>query len=307
MSSTEVDLAITPEAPGDVSVTLTSVFSSSGAELIDPPTFVITYNGASLSAAAVLACSRYAILSVSSTKAVELYAIHYTRSLAITPDASLIMTSGKKMDSLSDTSYSLNITDLSPLTEYVAYISGREPFGPSIANSVSDTRISFTTVNDGEKPSEGKQCPKGWNLSDGLLLYSQCSDHGMCSDSGCICYSPYTGESCCEIATDSTVAANATHHILHTTITMSVDWGENNDSELITYLQTSIRLAASAAADISSSSLAIRVWDMEEEVSASKMIRGLETRRRGRPGILPYIWTFTTPNLRIHVGMRVYW
>ena len=85
---------------------------------------------------------------------------------------------------------------------------------------------------------------------------------------------------------------------------MYVDWGENSDDELIAYLKTSIRLAASTAADVSSASLAIRVWEMkeaEEEKVESKMIRGLEKRRRGHPGILPYIWAEESSNLRIHV------
>ena len=305
-STTEVELSVTPEAPGDVSVTVSAVFSSSGIELVDAPTLTIVYKGVSISSPSILAYSRYALLSVTTTKQVELYVIHYSRSVALTPESSLVITSGQKMQALSETSYTLNITDLTPSTDYVAYVAGREPFGPLIANSVADTRIAFSTVKDGDKPSEGKQCPKGWNLSDGLLLYAQCSDQGMCLDSGCICYAPYTGESCQELAVDGSIAANSTHHILHTTLTMYVDWGENSDDELIAYLKTSIRLAASAAADVSSSSLAIRVWEMkeaeeEEENVESKMIRGLEKRRRGHPGILPYIWAEESSNLRIHV------
>lgn len=300
-STTEVEVSITPEAPGDVTITVSSVVSSSGIELVDAPTLTVVYKGVSLSSPSILAYSRYAILSVTTTKQAELYVVHYSRSVALTPESSLIFTTGQKMKVLSETSYTLNITDLTPTTDYVAYIAGREPFGPLIANSVADTRIAFSTVNDGDKPSEGKQCPKGWNLSDGLLLYAQCSDQGMCLDSGCICYAPYTGESCQELAVDSLIAANATHHILHTSLTMFVDWGENSDEELIAYLKTSIRLAASAAADVSSASLAIRVWESKEENMGSQMIRGLERRRRGRSGILPYFWTEESSNLRVHV------
>ena len=67
-----------------------------------------------------------------------------------------------------------------------------------------------------------------------------------------------------------------------------------------------MRSAMSFFADVSSSSLAIRVWEMkeaeeEEEKVEGKMIRGLEKRRRGHPGILPYIWAEESSNLRIHV------
>ena len=139
--------------------------------------------------------------------------------------------------------YTANITNLSPETTYVVYIAGTEEFGPSIATPVADTRTSFTTVKKGDKPSEGIQCPKGWAIVDGLLLYSQCSGNGVCFDSQCRCYPSYQGEDCTIISGEDMKTANSTHHLIHTSFVLTgLDSMKNEDKDGTVFLKTSLQI-----------------------------------------------------------------
>ena len=275
LSTTEVSMQIIPDAAGEVEVTLSdSIQSTSGSILRSPPVYTFVYKGVTLSSPSVLAYSRYAIATVTASKTADLYCLILPRSLAVTPSYSVVTTTGLSMASTNDTTYSLNITALSPTTEYVLYIAGREPFGPEIATPIADTRTSFTTVNDGDKPSEGKQCPRGWNLSDGLLLFTQCSDHGICVDSQCTCYSPYSGESCSVIQGDS-VAVNATHSTLHTRFTITGDLPDSEEDQDV-FLQTTLQLATAEVLDLTPSSVQIRLWEKTSMSAQSTILRGIK-------------------------------
>ena len=121
------------------------------------------------------------------------------------------------------------------------FVAGREPFGPRIATPVTDTRTAFTTVRTGEKPSTGTQCPKGWAVKNNLLLFSQCSDHGVCVDGACVCSSAYTGPSCGAMQTLGVESANTTHHLVHTALTVAGALPAS-DEDQDTFLQTSLQL-----------------------------------------------------------------
>lgn len=302
LSTTEVSLQIIPNTAGEVQITLSdSIQSTSGSILRSPPVFTFVYKGVTLSSPSVLAYSRYAIATVTASKTVELYCLILPRSLAVTPSYSVVTTTGLAMSTVKDSTYSLNVTALSPTTEYVLYIAGREPFGPEIATPIADTRTSFTTVNDGDKPSEGKQCPRGWNLSDGLLLFTQCSDHGICVDSQCTCYSPYSGDSCSLIQGDEAVV-NATHYTLHTRFTVTGDLPDTEEEQDV-FLQTTLQVTTAEALELTPSSVQIRLWEKTSVSSQSKILRGIQVsntrfqqqelplyhRRLHRRGILPYL------------------
>ena len=213
------------------------------------PVFSCTYKGASISTPSILAYSQYALVSVTSNKPVILYIIHYEKSLALTPSSSVITSSGLQMSSTQSQVYTANITNLQPETSYVVYLTGKEEFGPIIATPITDTRTTFTTVKHGEKPSEGQQCPKGWNLNDGLLLYSQCSGHGICLDHQCKCYTPYTGDGCNMITGKDITSANSTHHLLHTAFSLSgMNYIEDSDQDV--FLQTSLQFGMNLFFDL---------------------------------------------------------
>ena len=243
VSLTELTLALTPQEPGEITLTLdTSVKSVSGRTLAAPPSFAFTYKGAVVSQSSVLAYDRYALLSVTASKPAHLYCLVFPKKLAVTPSVDAVMNSGVLMTAAdAATSYTANITSLAPQTEYVVFVAGREPFGPRIATPVADTRTAFTTVRTGEKPSTGTQCPKGWAVKNNLLLFSQCSDHGVCVDGACVCSSAYTGPSCGAMQTLGVESANTTHHLVHTALTVSGALPAS-DEDQDTFLQTSLQL-----------------------------------------------------------------
>lgn len=187
----------------------------------------------------MLAYSNHAIVSVTANKASNLFVMHYPKSMAITPSSSVVMSTGIPMIASQSLLYTANITGLNPDSSYVVYVSGTEEFGPSIATPVSDTRTAFTTVKTGEKPSEGKQCPKGWAVIDGLLLYSQCSGNGICFDNQCTCYASYQGEGCNQLKGEDAIAANSTHHIIHSSFHLDTPSTEDQDQDL--FLQRTLQ------------------------------------------------------------------
>ena len=111
-----------------------------------------------------------------------------------------------------------------------------------ILSSMFRARTAFTTVRTGEKPSMGTQCPKGWAVKNNLLLFSQCSDHGVCVDGACVCSSAYTGPSCGAMQTLGVESANTTHHLVHTALTVSGALPAS-DEDQDTFLQTSLQLS----------------------------------------------------------------
>ena len=144
VSLTELTLALTPQEPGEITLTLdTSVKSVSGRTLAAPPSFAFTYKGAVVSQSSVLAYDRYALLSVTASKPAHLYCLVFPKKLAVTPSVDAVMNSGVLMTAAdAATSYTANITSLAPQTEYVVFVAGREPFGPRIATPVADTTYS---------------------------------------------------------------------------------------------------------------------------------------------------------------------
>lgn len=243
VSLTELTLTLTPQDPGEITLTLDpSITSISGQSLDAPSSFTFTYNGAVVSQSSVLAYDRYVLLSVTASKPVHLYCLVFPKKVAVTPSSDAVMTSGVLMTTTgASTAYTANITNLSPQTEYVVFVAGREPFGPRIATPIADTRTSFTTVLAGEAPSTGMQCPKGWVMKSSLLLYSQCSDHGRCLDGICTCSTAYAGPNCGVMRTVDIDSANTTHHLLHTAITLSGAL-PSSDADQDTFLQTALQL-----------------------------------------------------------------
>ena len=257
----------------------------SGAPLSVSPSIEVVYEGAKLSTPSILAYSRYAIVTVTSTKTVELFGYVLPRSLALTPSHTVITQTGLAFTSSSSGNvngvfaYSLNITSLAPRSDYVLYITGNEPFGPFISTSITDTRTSFTTVNDGEKPSEGKQCPRGWSLRDRMIEFTQCSGNGVCIDSECSCYDRYGGSSCSRLvnAGVDVKTGNDTHHFVHTQVILEGDWDllnvkmnevnadvetENEVSEMVTFLKNSLQQLMAEMLMIDVSQVQIREWEM---------------------------------------------
>lgn len=241
-TTTSFFVTLTPHSPGEVTVSLSkTIRSTSRASLYNPPVFTFIYKGASLSSPSVLAYSHYAIITVTSTKPSSLYAVHYPKTMAITPTSSVVVATGMRMVLTNTLTYSVNITNLSSKSPYVVFIAGHEEFGPAVATPVSDTRTSFTTVKIGDKPSEGAQCPKGWTVMDGVLHFSQCSGHGVCLDHVCKCYDPYSGEGCDVLEGEDVISANTTHHLIHTALTLT-GLTLNKDNDQDRFLQTSIQI-----------------------------------------------------------------
>ena len=263
-----------------------------------------------LSDPSVLAYSNYAIVTVTANKASNLFAVHYPKAMAITPSSSVVLSTGIPMTATQSLLYTANITNLSPETSYVVYIAGSEEFGPSIATPISDTRTAFTTVKEGEKPSEGKQCPKGWALMDGLLLYSQCSGNGMCLDNQCNCYSSYRGDGCDQLIGEDITTANSTHHLIHTSFTIAgVQMSDDEDQDV--FLQRSLQLgmaykdhlhtAMASALDLAGSNVQVRLWEKHGGMESSSLLRGTEKERLKRVGILPYLSTENKQSLFVYV------
>ena len=225
--------------------------------------------------------------------------------MAVTPSFSVVTTTGIALRPTdAERSYSVNITSLSPTTDYVLYLAGREPFGPEVATPIVDTRTSFSTVKEGEKPSEGKQCPRGWTFQDGLLLYTQCSDNGVCVDSACSCYPSFEGASCGEIRGEE-IAANATHAILHTLFTLNGELFDEDEEEEV-FMRRTLQTAAAAALEMTASAVQIRLW---EKTVKTQMLRGLQgSERLPRKGIFPFVSAEKQRgSLYVHVGeeMRI--
>lgn len=299
-STTDLLIEVTPQAAGDLTVTLSSsIHSVTGTPLRSSPSMTVTYSGATLSSASILAYASYALVTVTASKSVQLYAVVFPRRLAVTPSFAVVTTTGVALrPTEAERSYSVNITSLSPTTDYVLYLAGREPFGPEVATPISDTRTSFTTVKEGEKPSEGKQCPRGWTFQDGLLLYTQCSDNGVCIDSTCSCYPSFEGASCGEIQGEK-VAANSTHNILHTLFTLNGELFDDEEEEV--FVRRSLQTAAAAALEMTASAVQIRLW---EKTMEPQMLRGLQmSERLPRKGIFPFVPAEKQRgSLYVHVG-----
>lgn len=277
--------------------------------MYNPPSFICTYKGVTLSDASVLAYSHYALVTVTANKASNLFAVHYPKAMAITPTSSVVISTGVPMIATQSLLYTANITGLSPESSYVVYIAGTEEFGPTIATPIVDTRTAFTTVKEGDKPSEGQQCPKGWALTDGLLLYSQCSGNGICLDNQCKCYSAYRGEGCDQLNGEDVTAANSTHHLIHTSFTITgVQSSEDEDQDV--FLQRSLQLgkactlfstaAMANTLDLDGSNVHIRLWEKQGGVKSSSL-RGAERGRLKRVGILPYLSTENKQSLFVYV------
>ena len=298
MSPTEIKVTITPEKAGEIVITLAeSIKSVSGRTLDAPPSLTLTYKGAVVSQSSVLAYDRYALVTVTANKAAHLYCLVFPKKIAVTPSVETVMNSGVLMSAVgSKTSYTANVTSLTPESDYVVFVAGREPFGPHIATPVSDTRTSFSTVGVGEKPSTGKQCAKGWATTNGLLLYSQCSNRGVCSDGVCVCNSPYTGTNCGVLTHPDIKAANETHHLVHTMITVTGAIPSNDEDQDV-FLQTSLQLggclssllevATAHLLQIDSSLVQIHLWEHDTREEAKIMLRAEEKRLRQK-GVLPF-------------------
>ena len=300
-STTDLWVEVTPQAAGDLTVTLSSsIRSASGTPLRSPPSVTVTYTGATLSSASILAYAHYALVTVTASKSVQLFAVVFPRRLAVTPSFSVVTTTGVALHQAdAERSYIVNITDLSPTTDYVLYLAGREPFGPEVATPIVDTRTSFTTVKEGEKPSEGKQCPRGWTLQDGLLLYTQCSDNGACVDSTCTCYPSFEGASCGVIQSEE-VAANTTHNVLHTLFTLNGELFSGDEEEEV-FVRRMLQTAAAAALEMTAPAVQIRLWEKTVE---TQMLRGLQgSERLPRKGIFPFVPAEKQRgSLYVHVG-----
>lgn len=305
-STTDLLVEVTPQAAGEVTLALSSsIHSVTGIPLRSSPSMTVTYAGATLSSASILAYANYALVSVTASKPVQLHAIVFPRRLAVTPSFSVVTTTGIALRPTdAERSYSVNITSLSPTTDYVLYLAGREPFGPEVATPIVDTRTSFSTVKEGEKPSEGKQCPRGWTFQDGLLLYTQCSDNGVCVDSACSCYPSFEGASCGEIRGEE-IAANATHAILHTLFTLNGELFDEDEEEEV-FMRRTLQTAAAAALEMTASAVQIRLWEKTVKI---QMLRGLQgSERLPRKGIFPFVSAEKQRgSLYVHVGeeMRI--
>ena len=127
MSPTEIKVTITPEKAGEIVITLAeSIKSVSGRTLDAPPSLTLTYKGAVVSQSSVLDYDRYALVTVTANKAAHLYCLVFPKKIAVTPSVETVMNSGVLMRAVgSKTSYTANVTSLTPESDYVGVVAGR--------------------------------------------------------------------------------------------------------------------------------------------------------------------------------------
>ena len=137
-----------------------------------------------------------------------------------------------------------------------------------------------------------------------MLLYTQCSDNGVCVDSACSCYPSFEGASCGEIRGEE-IAANATHAILHTLFTLNGELFDEDEEEEV-FMRRTLQTAAAAALEMTASAVQIRLW---EKTVKTQMLRGLQgSERLPRKGIFPFVSAEKQRgSLYVHVGeeMRI--